>query len=191
MEKGVRDSILQQAQMGQYRLERPALGLCLPSMEPSLPLRGVKLLKPRAHGPAGRAEPRVRPRGGRSRLTCFPPPGWGGAGPGAGPPHNLWTARRPPALPSRGPAGGLRGARKPGASEKTNLERGVTWGPGAESRAEEEGASGRRSAAGPGSGEHRPPIRGESGAAAQAGWAGGCRALASHRDPAAPSPRPR
>lgn len=34
---------------------------------------------------------------------------------------------------SGGPAGGRRGARKPGEGEETNLERGVTWGPGAES----------------------------------------------------------
>lgn len=109
MEKGVWDSILRQAQMGQYRLERPVLGLCLPSMEPSLPLRGVqKLLKPRAHGPAGRAEPRVRPRGGRSRLTCFPPPGWGGAGGGAATqPVDGQAAARPTfAGTGRGPAGG-------------------------------------------------------------------------------------
>ena len=150
-------------------------------------------LNPRPAGLRGGQEPRGH-RGWPEPAYLLPATGVGRGGAGGGaatqPVDDQAAAGPTVARTGRGACGG-RGARKPGTGEKTNLERGVTWGLGAESRAEEEeGASGRRSAAGPGSGERRPPIRGESGTAG-AGRLG--RGLPGPRPPRRPptvTPRP-
>lgn len=121
-------SILWQAQTGQYRSERTVLSLCLPRIEPSFLFerraKVIYTLGGRAVGGAGT----WGRRSGRSGLTCFPPPRLGGEEPRTQPVDSRAADRPTLAGTFQGPWG--RGA-EDGEIENPNLERGVTWGPGA------------------------------------------------------------
>lgn len=136
------------------------------TMEPTSPFGGVQrsLL--------------LRPAGaGRWRAYLLPATGAGRGG-AREEPRDTCEGGRPPS--------GLGGAQKPGEKGATNLERGATWGPGAESRAGRREAE--RAPRRPRKPERRPPIRGAASRATAGPGAAG-------HDPqlhlAAPSPAPR